>query len=131
MRIWGHGFWLHHVCNKGPERVTRPLWSATSSGMLAPDRQARLEAISDWTWDPYETDWEEGFKRLRRFVKREGRFRMRRDYQDQDGYRLGEWVRRQVKAYQKGKLDPERRARLEALPGWTWDARKGRVKEDA
>ena len=30
-------------------------------GELPHDRQERLEAIPQWTWDPHEADWEEGF----------------------------------------------------------------------
>ena len=92
-------------------------------GMLAPDRQARLEAISDWTWDPYDTDWEEGFAYLQRFVEREGHARVPHGRRD-NGFGLGNWVADQHHRYRRGTLDPKRRARLEALPGWTWDTQE-------
>ena len=40
-----------------------------------------------------------------------------------ESFRLGKWVRRQRSTYRAGKLSADRVARLEALPGWVWDAR--------
>ena len=54
--------------------------------------------------------------------RRNGNARVPRDY-EVDGYRLGEWVRKQRHTNAKGTLDADRQHRLEALPGWTWDAR--------
>ena len=41
----------------------------------------------------------------------------------EDGFKLGVWVSDQRKRYKAAKLDPERQRKLEALPGWAWDAR--------
>ena len=64
--------------------------------------------------------WEEEFARLERFIAREGHARVPRGHRE-DGHKLDQWVLLQRQAYRKGTLDPVRRARLEALPGWTWD----------
>ncbi|MEC4688447.1 MAG: Helicase associated domain protein [Nitrospirota bacterium] len=38
--------------------------------------------------------------------------------------RLGSWVRRRRYEFRRGRLDPDRVQRFEALPGWVWDARE-------
>jgi superfamily II DNA or RNA helicase len=97
---------------------------AYRNGKLDTPRRARLEALPGWMWEAREDRWEQGFAHLKQFVKREGHARVPNGTRE-DGYPLGNWVTNQFRPYRKGTLDPERRARLEALPGWTWDAREG------
>ena len=90
-------------------------------GTLEDERRRRLEALPGWTWNPIDDAWEEWFARLHIYVQREGHCRVPRRYRDSDGSRLGEWLQNQREWYRRGKLEVERRRRLEALPGWTWN----------
>ena len=86
---------------------------------IEPDRRQRLEALPGWTWDPHSDQWDKGFSHLEQFSERKGHCRVPNDFRTDDGYRLGVWVAVQRKA--NDKLDPDRRQRLEAMPGWSWE----------
>ena len=93
------------------------------------DRKRRLEALPGWTWDPIETQWEDGFARLEAYLSDKGNCRVPTDHVTGGGYQLGTWVGHQ--RANRTTMPAERRGRLEALPGWTWDARpapRGAVK---
>jgi hypothetical protein len=65
---------------------------------------------------------EVGFAHLNAVAEREGHCRVARTYKMPDGYPVGQWAARQRSRQEK--MDPDRRQRLEALPGWVWKVEK-------
>ena len=90
-------------------------------GVLGAERQRRLEELPGWAWDAKVAEWEEGFRRLVRYVEQNGHARLPASYKAADGYFLGRWVVYQRVNHDKGVLDADRQRRLEVLAGWTWD----------
>lgn len=88
-------------------------------GILDPDRARRLAELPEWTWTPHGDRWEEGFALLVDFAERTGTACVPCSH-TVNGFKLGAWVRNQ--RTRKDTLGPDRRQRLEELPGWAWDA---------
>ena len=86
---------------------------------LTPEREAKLEELPGWVWNPHEARWQRSFEALERFVKREGHARVPDSHSEGD-IKLGGWVMTQ--RMNRDKLSIDRKKRLEALPGWVWDA---------
>jgi superfamily II DNA or RNA helicase len=86
---------------------------------LSADQIERLEALPGWTWDPYADQFEIGFAALEKYAEENGRTRVPRNY-EAGNVKLGDWVGRCRQ--RKDKLSADKIKRLEALPGWTWDA---------
>jgi len=97
------------------------IWVTTQRrkrSQLTPERRKLLEELPGWTWKGRTGKWEVGFDHLQQFVHDYGHARVPSDYVAKDGFTLGSWV---ITQRYRMKLDPERRARLEALPGWVWN----------
>jgi hypothetical protein len=90
-------------------------------GTLAPERERRLDALPGWVWDYREAAWDEGLDKLLEFAAEHGNARVPDKFVS-GGVQLGSWVSRQRSDYIKGKMDPERKQRLEEVPGWSSDA---------
>jgi hypothetical protein len=86
---------------------------------MSSERKTRLEGLLGWSWEFREDNWEEGFCHVKEFTDREGYARVPYNFKSVDGYNVGLWV-----ANQRARIDiisPERKERLEALPGWSWN----------
>ena len=93
--------------------------NAFKANLLSDDRRKRLEAVAGWVWHSHQSAWENGFSRLVEFVEREGHARVPVAHVE-SGFRLGSWAATQRQEFKTGRLNGERRHRLEALPGWVW-----------
>ena len=94
----------------------------TSKESINLDRRRRLEALPGWSWDVRSYMWEKGFSHLKQFSDRHKHCRVTMEYRTEDGYRLGQWVK--VQRRTKDKVGPDRKQRLEELPGWVWKVEK-------
>ena len=98
-----------------------------AEGALDADRKHRLQELPGWTWNRHTDQWEEGFSRLLDYVNHYGDAHVPSAY-TVDGYKLGAWVRNQRS--RQNTLSGERRCRLEALAGWTWNPQSSKWDEN-
>lgn len=90
-----------------------------NEGNISEERRALLESVCRWTWDPYSESWERGYAALASFAEVQGHAKVPR-YFLAGGINLGNWVAEQ--RVSRSKMTDERRQRLAALPGWSWNA---------
>ena len=90
--------------------------------IMPSERKVRLEAIPVWSWglrrEAYPDMWEKGFRYLQEYVDQNGHAKAPQNYKTADGYHLRQWIAAQ--RAKKDSMSPERKSRLEALPGWVW-----------
>jgi superfamily II DNA or RNA helicase len=79
-------------------------------------RRQRLDGLG-FDWDPRETAWEEGFRYLTIYKKREGHCLVPRSHIE-NGFRLGRWVA--IQRREADAISALRRQRLDDL-GFIWD----------
>jgi hypothetical protein len=108
--------------NNGPDLGSWVSTQRAAKDRLAASRIAKLEALRGWSWEPYPEYWEKGFQHLKVYVALHDNCLVPGILKLPDGYALGNWVDSQKS--RKSGLSPERLAKLESLPGWTWRTKK-------
>ncbi|KAJ1446200.1 helicase associated domain-containing protein [Pelagophyceae sp. CCMP2097] len=92
---------------------------AYKKGELSPERVERLKAVA-FVWGAIAEAWDAHFKLLAAYREAHGNCAVPSNFATADGTKLGRWVNTQRKAYNTGKLRPERVERLEAV-AFVWD----------
>jgi hypothetical protein len=99
-------------------------------GEMSKERQARLEALPDWSWDPRNSRWDYGYSALEDHVRVNGSARVPRSGRHSGKPdQLANWVQTQRTWYARGSLRADRATRLEVLPGWVWDPHEAAWEE--
>jgi Helicase associated domain len=80
------------------------------------DHRQQLDELG-FDWDPFETDWAEGFRYLTIYKEREGHCRVPATHKE-NGFPLGHWVGNRRRRSQI--LSEARRQQLDEL-GFVWD----------
>lgn len=81
--------------------------------------------------DHANTQWENGFAALVRYVSDVGHALPPHNYTSPEGFRLGQWVTRQRNVYRAGNMLPSRVEMLNGLDGWHWERRRRPSAESA
>lgn len=100
--------------------------AAYLAGRLQHKRQHALEALLGWQWQPYQASWSENLEALHTWSLTHPNAYPCRGASYEPEKSLSRWINNQRCDYWSSTLPYERRAALEALPGWSWH-----VYEDA
>ena len=93
-------------------------------GILPAEKIQRLDEIG-FDWNPFELQWEDGFKKLLAYKAQHGTV----DISKHPVTDLGTWVSVQRRARNKGEISEERIQRLNEI-GFVWDAIEARWEEN-
>ena len=97
-----------HMIQGHPDEATRRTW---------------LDALPGWVWNAHDAKWEAFKAAMVRYVRKTGTAYVPGCYIDESGYRLGQTLSNLQNSLDMIKNHPdeaERRAFLDALPGWAW-----------
>ncbi len=89
-------------------------------GKLTDEQVRRLESLGV-TWSGrFARLWEEGFAEAKKYYQKFGTLPSSRSYTTAKGFRLGDWLSNQRERFQTGKLETERKERLDGI-GMVWE----------
>ena len=99
--------------------------SDNKKNLLSIEKVRAFEIFADWTWDPIEADWIENLDALESASIKFGDLRkIPRDYEDEDGHKVGQWFTSLRSRANSNRLELHR---IEAMnlrfKSWQWDAR--------
>ncbi|WP_293003767.1 DEAD/DEAH box helicase [Mycobacterium sp.] len=94
---------------------------------LDAQRAEMLAALPGWTWNVLDTQWDDNIAALSAYVAASGHARPPQSHVTDSGFQLGRWVSDQRR--QRRRLSDERRAQLQAMPGWTWNSREAQWED--
>jgi superfamily II DNA or RNA helicase len=97
-----------------------------SKESLSKRQVEKLESINGWKWSLRDQAWNNGFDHLVDYAKSNHDVLVPVDYICPNGFALGRWVVKQ--RYNKPKLSPEKKAKLESVEGWAWNARDAKFE---
>lgn len=107
---------------------------------LTDEQRTLLEALPGWSWRMGERlgpraktatkgrrdqAWERMRQRVEDFYTTHRRYPYMKEKGGPEGKSVGGWVVSQRQLYRQGTIDPGRAVRLEATPGWVWEAQRG------
>ncbi len=99
------------------------IWVSTQRGnkdLMGVDRKVKLEALPGWAWNKLEQAWEDQYFHLKEIAEETGSTKLQKGFTTLDGYRLDVWVVKE--RMRRDSMHATQKAKLEVLPGWTWDA---------
>jgi helicase associated protein len=88
-------------------------------GRLPAEREAALEAVPRWSWNPRRDRFQDRVELIRRRLRKLPPGKRSLSHRTLDA-RLGAWISSQRRAFRDRLLSRDRRRALESLPGWSW-----------
>jgi superfamily II DNA or RNA helicase len=116
-----------HTTSSGYKLGRWVIKQRTKIHIITQRKKVLLESLPGWSWDPVGERWEEGFKHLEEYIKEEGHGAVPSTFISTDGFKLGQWAVQQRAT--KDKMPLDRKSRLEALSGWSWELLKDKWEE--
>ena len=89
---------------------------------------AKLESIPGWVWDANAHKWEEKFSELKDLAEAGHLGELTYSPKDKSLQILSRWVRYNRKGFKNKnniQMTPERKKKLESIPGWAWEGKLG------
>lgn len=119
-----------HVTEKGT-RLGNWLDSQRSSykkGKLEDSQVAALESLTGFVWAPKDESFQKGLEAMRRFWEKHPGELVDRNYADEEGYPLGNFLAEQRQSLSKGQMSPSRKEQLDKFIGWEKNTQDAQIE---